>query len=439
MKLKSLHIDSYRHLENLHFDFTYPEGHSKAGKPLDKICIIGQSATGKTSILELVRDSLSILNKTEIIDNQYISFPQMLNFDGSLEYIFYKSLIKIYKNKIIRNGSQYEYIFNGGGDPRGYVNMLTERFIKEDLKLLYLSSEIVTKDSINVFNEDPQKISTDANGFGMLSTMRDKITNKRKGGYIHQFILNQDKNIWISLLFDILAYRKKFTQMASELINKGAIGDLSKLNKEYNKWAIENENPLIPFSKYFNPILEKLNLEIDLVNTEYPIPIKSKITEEIIPISNLSTGTKGLLLSMFPLYELDTKDSIILYDEPERSLFPDMQIDLISHCKNLAPEAQFVVATHSPFIAAAFEPEERFILYFNDKGKVAVRRGESPIGDDPNDMLSNDFNVDYYNEFGKKAHKKYLELKREVSQETKPERKKELIVELAELGDKYNF
>ena len=142
---------------------------------------------------------------------------------------------------------------------------------------------------------------------------------------------------------------------------------------------------------------------------------------------------------MFPLYELDTTDSIILVDEPERSLFPDMQIDLISHYQKLAPDAQIIVATHSPFIAAAFEPEERFILYFGGDGKVAVRRGESPIGDDPNDLLRNDFNVDYYNEFGKKAYKEYLDLRRKVTQETEPGKKKELLIELTELGDKYNF
>lgn len=190
--------------------------------------------------------------------------------------------------------------------------------------------------------------------------------------------------------------------MASELINKGAIGDLAKLNKQYAKWSEANENPLISFANYFNPILRKLNLEVDLINTEYSIPIKSGNNEEIIPVSSLSTGTKGLLLSMFPLYELDTADSMILLDEPERSLFPDMQIDLMSHYQNLAPDAQLIVATHSPFIAAAFEPEERFILYFDANRKVAVRRGESPIGDDPNDILTNDFNVDYYNDFGKK-------------------------------------
>ncbi|MEJ7681817.1 MAG: AAA family ATPase [Segetibacter sp.] len=153
----------------------------------------------------------------------------------------------------------------------------------------------------------------------------------------------------------------------------------------------------------------------------------------------MSTGTKGLLLSMFPLYELDTTDSMILLDEPERSLFPDIQIDLISHYQKLAPNAQFIVATHSPFIAAAFEPEERFILYFDENGKVAVRKGESPIGDDPNDILRNDFNVDYYNDFGKMAYQNFLDLRSKVSQENEPRKKKELLIKLTELGDKYNF
>jgi ABC-type lipoprotein export system ATPase subunit len=33
---------------------TYPEGHEKAGQPLDKVCFIGQSGTGKTSLLKII-------------------------------------------------------------------------------------------------------------------------------------------------------------------------------------------------------------------------------------------------------------------------------------------------------------------------------------------------------------------------------------------------
>lgn len=78
MKLKSLHIDSYRHLQNINFDFTYPEGHPKFGQPLEKICIIGQSATGKTSTLELIKDSIS---KIDSIPQSIFHFS--LNLPGN--------------------------------------------------------------------------------------------------------------------------------------------------------------------------------------------------------------------------------------------------------------------------------------------------------------------------------------------------------------------
>lgn len=429
MKLQGLHIDSYKHLQNIDFIFTYPHGHKDAGKPLNKICIIGQSATGKTSVLELIKDNYEVLDSLETVNNKNLWTRKDLNFKGNIEYLFEDGALKIFEDKAVKAGK--EYVMGGTGGTIGHL-------VSKPMKLLYLSSEIISKESISIFNKNPLNIVSEL--AAELSKYISANKNPRsKREYMYEFVQSIDEVVWFKLLSKILDYRKRFTQMASELINKGAIGDISRLNKEYAKWSKDNENPLELFANYFNPILKKLNLEIDLVNTEYSIPVKSKIKDEVIPISSLSTGTKGLLLSMFPLFELDTKESIILLDEPERSLFPDMQIDLITHYQNLAPQAQFIVATHSPFIAASFEPEERFILYFDEKGEVAVRRGESPIGDDPNDILRNDFNVDYYNDFGKKAYQQYLDLKRKVSQETEKEKKKELIVELAELGDKYNF
>ncbi len=424
MNISKLNIDSYKHLQNINFDFTYPEGHKNTGKPLNKICIIGQSATGKTSILELIKNSISKLESLEVVGGTYLSSE--VNFDGELDLLFNNTTILTNKNNVNKNGIDFNYSGVGGS---------VTKFINDNVKLLYLSSDLILNETINILNQNPLSILNELN-FEKNSEINKKFTNS---SYIHQFGQEVNSDIWFLLLFNILDYRKRFTQMASELINKGAIGDLTKLNKEYTKWAEANENPLVSFANYFNPILKKLNLEVDLINTEYSIPIKSGYNEETIPISSLSTGTKGLLLSMFPLYKLDTTDSIILVDEPERSLFPDMQIDLISHYQNLAPNAQLVVATHSPFIAAAFEPEERFILYFDGNGKVSVRKGESPIGDDPNDILRNDFYVEYYNDFGKKAYKNYLDLKRRVTLETEPNKKKELVIELSELGDKYNF
>jgi len=428
MKLKNLHIDSYRHLENLDFDFTYPEGHAKFGQPLEKICVIGQSATGKTSVLELIKESFSKLNGIKTIRHKFFADEYKLNFNGKIVFLSIdEGLLELKDEMIIKDGKEYI-----NGHEGGEINFL----LNQRLKLIYLSSEIISKEAINVFNQNPINILNDST---TIDHPRLQDLYRNSNYYVLELGKDVEAKTWILLLNEIHEYRKRFTQMASEIINRGAIADPNKLSKQYAKWAETNKNPLLPFAEKFNPVLKKLNLEIDLVNTEYTIPIKSHSKDEVIPVSGLSTGTKGLLLSMFPLFELDTSDAIILIDEPERSLFPDMQIDLITHYQNLAPNAQFIVATHSPFIAAAFEPEERFILYFDEDGKVAVRRGESPIGDDPNDMLRNDFNVDYYNHFGKEAYQKYLELKMKAKRETEPEKKKELIIELSVLGDKYKF
>ena len=233
-------------------------------------------------------------------------------------------------------------------------------------------------------------------------------------------------------------YLQKFLQFASELINSGKMLDSSSQAKVEN-WKGDNVNPLIEFSEKFNSILEKINLEVDLVNTRNITPLHHKISGENIPIQETSTGTKQLLLTALLLFKLDTKDSIILIDEPERSLYPDMQMELMDHYQRLAPDAQFIVATHSPFIAASFEAEERFILYFNEEGKVAVRRGTSPIGDDPNDMLYNDFGIDYINKYGKKVYNEYLEKRRQLLFEKNEEVKQKLQDEIESIGDKYNF
>ncbi len=428
MKLLKIYIDSYFHLQNLSFDFIYPEGHKKAGKPLDKICIIGQSATGKTSTLEMIKKAISEIESQQVTDNGYLFNRSNLTgyeLKGYLNFIAGNEDLKISDTGITMGTREFTYLSGGRG------GTLT-KLIEQGIKLVYLSSDIISKEAISFLNESPVSIANENRTTDNLHYLKSK-------SYFYNFTETETKKAWYIFLYEIIEYRKRFTQMASELINKGIIGDREKLNNEFDKWAKKNKNPLEKFANYFNPILKKLNLEVDLVNTEYSIPIKSKVNQEIIPIENLSTGTKGLLLSMFPLYELDTNDAIILIDEPERSLFPDMQIDLIENYRKIAPNAQIIVATHSPFIAASFEPEERFILYFNEDGKVEVRPGKSPIGDDPNDILKNDFDVDYYNKFGQEAYKRYVSLKEQMANEIDSKKKKQLLKEVTNLGDEYKF
>ncbi len=432
MKISKLHINQYRHLENLTFDFTYPTDYkdaSKAGKPLDKICFIGQSATGKTGLLELIYKEIETLYNLNVGNqtNVFLSENEFSFVDNCLfEFNLLNEKLKINGNELVIEKVIYEDARKNG------VGASFTKYFEFKFKSYYLKANLISDNNIELFTHNPVDF------FEKYPGLNSNI-NLKNNGQIVFFDNNVNPAIWLSILKDILIYRKKFTQKMSELIHKGLLANQKKLSSEFEKWQKENPNQLEDFAEMFNPILEKLNLEVDLINTEYSIPIKNKLTDEVIPIQNTSTGTKGLLLSFLPLFKLNSKDSIVLIDEPERSLYPDMQMNLMEYYQNLAPDAQFIVATHSPFIAASFEPEERYILYFDDEGKVAVRRGSSPIGDDPNDMLKNDFGVNYYNKFGEEAYKKYLNLKENLASETDPVKKKELLLETVKLGDTYNF
>ena len=64
MKITGINIGEYRQFKNINFDFTYPADYhdeTKRGKPLDKVCFIGQSGTGKTTLLNVIWDFIENL------------------------------------------------------------------------------------------------------------------------------------------------------------------------------------------------------------------------------------------------------------------------------------------------------------------------------------------------------------------------------------------
>jgi energy-coupling factor transporter ATP-binding protein EcfA2 len=413
MKISKLHIEQFRQLENLNFDFTYPKDfhiEEKRGKPLDKICFIGQSATGKTSLLELI--------DIKTHNNSYIDYPVEFQHVSSLEKLK-ASLCVIFnddrKEFCIKNK---EILINYFVDKKLNTNDLTKKiFFPSELNISKIINFLEPKGIQNLNNKDKNLFLKKYNQFKLGDENYDEI---------YRYIAN-----------DFVEYQESILKKASDFLSNSS--DQNKFLSDLNQWMTENPNPNLEFATKLNIVLKKLNLEVDINNTLSFLKIKNSNSDNFVPVNSLSTGTKLLISLLLPLYKFNTEDSIILIDEPERSLYPDIQMELMDYYRNLAPEAQFIVATHSPFIAASFEPEERFILYFDKEGKVAVRRGSSPIGDDPNDMLKNDFGVNYYNKHGEEAYQRYINLKQEIANETDPKRKKELLLETVKLGDTYNF
>ncbi|WP_069471645.1 hypothetical protein [Candidatus Marithrix sp. Canyon 246] len=55
MKITKINIKDYNQFKNLKLDLTYPKGHQKEGQALEKICFLGQSGTGKASLLNVCK------------------------------------------------------------------------------------------------------------------------------------------------------------------------------------------------------------------------------------------------------------------------------------------------------------------------------------------------------------------------------------------------
>jgi AAA15 family ATPase/GTPase len=149
------------------------------------------------------------------------------------------------------------------------------------------------------------------------------------------------------------------------------------LKTEIDNWKKDNPNPAeIVANECLDILLNKFFLsvktQIDDVRETEILPIRSLNNNSTISYETLSTGTKQVIYTAFPIYQLLEDDSIVLMDEPETSLYPDIQREIIPYYTSFDKNktSQFLFATHSPIIASAFEPWEIVELKFDEKGKV---------------------------------------------------------------------
>jgi len=444
MKITGIDIGEYRQFKNIKFDFTYPEGHSKAGQPLEKVCFIGQSGTGKTTLLNMIWAFFKVVD--DALQVKISKAPTHLNFNGSL-------LLGPYVDIHLLVGGDKILFYNEGD--------LIERDKPESIRvanmidwLKPIIDDVLPVEKLCLFIEDnvvgvsSRYLQKQENSEDELfdNSLTNNKKEKRKKDYD---LVKRSKSVsvsyelaqyfWQFVLSDIHEFDEELKQIAIEMLRLNSLTP-AKLQSRINSWQLEHTNPRLELAqKCLNPILEKLYLELDVDEVREPVAIKTK-SGVSVPNQDLSTGTKQLLATAIAVYKSEIDGGVILFDEPERSLFPDVQRELVEYYTRLAPEAQFFFATHSPIIAAAFEPCERFILYFDESGGVKFHNGIAPEGDDPNDILRQDFGMEYLMlQKGLEEYERYRQLAMQIRVETDEEKKNQLIVERLELGNRYNF
>lgn len=387
MKITAIHINDFRQFNDFHLDLTYPAGHEKEGKPLDKVCFIGQSGTGKTTILktmvELLKSQRLLLNQEDLKDQSMI-FTIEAVYNESEELL--GKLSKEHLNRF-KNASKYFSIY-----PKPFIEENYEKYLENWRNvLIYFPSELQEI-------QDQNKTTTERSFFEKLvqdnedskKKISDELTNLKEKK-IYDFSVDSAQTIWKSVLIDAKEYmvsELSFSQKISKALVKNS-DKADDILKEFRTWQKNNPSPFKDLAKVLNPIIKRFNIRVkedfDFEKAEDLEFIKLEtLNQSAVPYNIWSTGTKQVVLTAIPIHKLDTNKTVILIDEPERSLYPDIQQEIIGYYTNLAPTAQFFFATHSPIIASSFEPWEIVELKFDyNKGKVIQEKyyeGERHVG-----------------------------------------------------------
>jgi ABC-type cobalamin/Fe3+-siderophores transport system ATPase subunit len=107
----------------------------------------------------------------------------------------------------------------------------------------------------------------------------------------------------------------------------------------------------IRINKFYDLINElfsetKKKIEIDKENNS----LMFRKDKSLIPLEKLSSGEKQLLIILFTVFLMEEEPEILLMDEPEISLHIGWQQKLIDVIRELNPNCQLIIATHSPSI-----------------------------------------------------------------------------------------
>ena len=224
MKISYLHIRNYKQFSDLELDLTYPAGHVKAGQPLDKICIIGQSGAGKTNLLGVVKKST--IDFSEQPKDSYLPFSEFIGKDTDDKYISTKfKLRKKYQAETLFTSEKSKITF------KTKKNKTSKYELSEDEKNYFVSTDrCAIKDMHNQIIESEFDINIMNNDDKLLYS---KLMNKKYDLALES--IDEDKKSVSQLAVE--AMRKSAIQLITE--RQMGLGPAIKKSAREKKWELE--------------------------------------------------------------------------------------------------------------------------------------------------------------------------------------------------------
>ncbi|MBP9882957.1 MAG: AAA family ATPase [Chitinophagales bacterium] len=469
MKLCRIIIADYQQFKLFDLDFR-----TQDGRIPDKICFIGKNGTGKTTLLKLIAsfiqnlkhgvddDSYFTQNPTdknrfifefEYNDKRYFCAFFLKSFNGKQWKTFPKILLDTsalqelglsYEDLLFsKNSISLDSLFSWSNGLKNQHNTTQHKFTPYN----YNNPNPISRELL-IYS--PAEFSPSWISDLYTSSNRNEAEKFfREFPFYHEITPDHLKDFWGLVTYQRLkraADRENYRELP-ENSNK----TVSKVESEFNS---KNPDFLKELSDLWTMILDEAGIYFDHESARNPIQLnenlvahfKLKNSGRVIPYHLMSTGIKHLILRLGYMRALyfhrNVISSIMLIDEPENSLYPNLLYNIIETYTNKKkfPNTQSFFATHSPIVAAQFDREERVILDFDDDKNVVYTKGIVPEGDDPNDILIKDFNIEsILGEEGVKNWQRFIELKILLNKTNDVRTRKAYLDEYLKIGSNYNF
>ena len=316
MKVKKIKFKNHRVLGDLEIDFCGSDDST-----LDKIVLIGENGTGKTTILKEIYDLMDI-ESTSKSENKIF-----LELEENEKCLFKNYSLENNNNIIMEDDILYDCV----GIKNDEFNFEEIEIDKYKSKVIYLPAEV---------------------NFNSLKRV--------------------DRTF---------RYKYKFRNE----INENLISDLPSAiaNRIYVEMIMNEDLPAKEsrekVCKEVNSIFVSMDLDVELIGLskdEDTVPIFRNIEGKEFDISGLSSGEKQLFLRALSLKFLNVNNSIILIDEPEISLHPRWQRKIVNVYENIGENNQIIIATHSPHIIGNVKKEQLRVLKKDKEGIKVMNSDE---------------------------------------------------------------
>lgn len=445
MKIGKIILKGFQQFENFCLDLVNPE----TGKPPEKVCFIGPNGTGKSTLLQLINHLLNIVKDAGhhpiVLANQPFFAVKIYTPSGDFfaccRFYSRDTGYVVYYNADVEHSDEWHQFVT---DPTQYTmpaNFCVQHQISSQLvPSLATGRDLVihvpADQSLLLQHSDPPD-----------TTLNEALSLFQNFPVFHSVSIANAADFWKLLIYLVKKRESDYQQYLKNPQNKKKT--IEEVETEFEK---NNPEILLEIGELWNRILAKAGLEFDTKGARIPVQLNENLQAYVkvkssglsLTYNRLSSGIRNYIFKLGHIralyFQRKIERGFLLVDEPENSLYPDLLYDLIDEYLSITENTQLFVATHSPIIAAQFEPYERIHLDFDERGFVTATHGVTPIGDDPNDLLIKDFHVpSIYGKQGLQKWERFLELQRLIGKTSDATHKQQLIDEYLAIGNAYNF